>query len=94
LPDLVADGVEVIPLSPRDTHAACNRIVELVKNDRLRHTGQAELNAAVLRARQRPSGDTFRWTRHGPDITPLYAAALAVWQVASPSVAPKSTLSF
>jgi hypothetical protein len=82
LPDLQAEGVEVVALPRRDVVAAFGRMSDLAVAAGLAHTGQAQLTAAVLVAERRPSGDQFVWVQHGPDITPLYAAALAVWQVA------------
>ena len=93
LPDLQAAGVEVVALARRDVVAAFGRVSDLAVNDKLRHTGQAQLTAAVHMAERRVSGEQLVWVQHGADITPLYAAALAVWQVALPDEA-KSTLSF
>ena len=93
LPDLKAAGVEVVALTRRDVIAAFGRVSDLAINDKLRHTGQSQLTAAVHMAERRPSGEQLVWVQHGADITPLYAAALAIWLVALPDEA-KSTLSF
>lgn len=58
---------------------ACGTFLDAVRDGVLRHTGQGELQAAALGAKQRPSGDSLIWSRRtsAVDISPLVAATIA-----------------
>lgn len=65
---------------PVSAALAHNALADLVAARGLRHGNQGELNTAVRAARWKPSGDTRVLDRKGSaDISPLDAAALAVW---------------
>ncbi len=81
VPDLEAAGVVVERVTGADVPAACGLFFDSAVLGRLRHLGQAPLTRAVMAARRKDVGDrTFVWGRRSStDITPLYAATLAVW---------------
>jgi hypothetical protein len=61
---------------------ACGRFFDLVVSGELRHRDEAALNVAAVAARRRNVGDAWAYTRRrdsDADITPLYAATLALW---------------
>lgn len=82
VPDLEAAGVYVVRVTARDLVAACGRFYDLAVGEGLAHPDQTELATAVTSARQRWLGEkAFTWSRPSGrgDLTPLYAATLAVW---------------
>ncbi len=82
--DLQAARVEPVLAKTRDLTQACGRFYDLVMAGELRHRDEGLLNSAVLGARKRTVGDAWAWARKDArsDITPLYAATLALWAVA------------
>lgn len=76
---LAAAGVELREMSQRDHAQACGALVDAVRNESLRHLGQASLTAALSGAAKRQSGDVWLWSRSAShvDITPLVAVTLA-----------------
>ena len=77
--------VEPVLVGGREMAQACGLLYDLVMAEdaadrRLRHLGQAELNAAVDGARKRNLADAWAWHRRDAavDISPLVSATLAV----------------
>jgi hypothetical protein len=69
---------------------ACGLLVDLVKNDQLRHLGSHELDNAVRGSTRRQLGDAWAWSRRNStiDISPLVAATLAVAAAHRPAPVP------
>ncbi len=66
----------------RDLAIACGNFTDAVRQNRIQHIDQAELNVAVGGARTRTVGDgLYAWGRKagGVDISPLVAVTLAKW---------------
>lgn len=64
----------------------------VVKNDSIRHTNQPPLDNALAGVRKKDAADNmFVWVRRSltVDISPLYAATLALWGFQSTPVRPK-----
>lgn len=83
-PDLDNAGIRVERIAMRDVVSACGRFYDLAINEQLSHLVQDDLTNAVIGARKKNLGErAFMWVRTGSvgDITPLYAATLAVWAV-------------
>lgn len=81
LPSIQAMGVQTVVAT--DVPAACGFFYDRVVTRELRHLGQPQLDGAVANATRREIGDNaFVWWRRKStgDITPLYAATLALWQ--------------
>ena len=74
-------GLTVAQATMRDLTQSCGRLYDLVIAGRLRHRDEGVLNAAVAGASRRTVGDAWAWARKDAraDITPLYAATLALW---------------
>lgn len=84
-------GIEVTQASTSDVAVAHGSFLDLIAAGRLRHTGQAQLDAAVRHGTQRPVGGATMWERRNDpvDVAPLRAATLAVWGLlARPPVQP------
>lgn len=66
-------------MGAREYAQACGALVDDVVNDRWRHLGQANVDAALEGARIRPLADAWAWNRKGStvDISPLVAVTLA-----------------
>jgi len=83
VPALIAAGVEVEILNGNDVAAACGLLYDLATTAGLRQIGQTELISALAGARKNvDDGEgAWRWGRKksSADITPLYAATLALW---------------
>lgn len=64
-----------------DMATACSQFYQWTTEGQLKHTGQPQLNAALMVARKRPLGDRWAWNRKSADadITPVVAATLAAW---------------
>jgi hypothetical protein len=69
----------VEPLSTSAYADACDRLVALVNEGRLRHVGSATLTNALKVARARPYGDSYLWSRRlsDGDASPVIAVTLA-----------------
>jgi phage terminase large subunit-like protein len=80
LTELVAAGVDLVELTVVDFVKACAQLQDDVLNVRLRHIGQAPLNAAVAGCDVRPVGESWAFTQRTStvDITPLLAVTLAL----------------
>jgi hypothetical protein len=70
---------KVIEWSGRDYANACATFYDAVMDQKLRHPGSPELDAAVASAVKRPLGEAWAWARQAGDISPLVAATLALW---------------
>ena len=81
IPDLVKAGIEFEALTTADVGRGCAAFLESIKEGRIAHAGQPELDAAVANARTRyaSSGETEIWDRRNRaiDISPLVAASTA-----------------
>jgi hypothetical protein len=79
--DLIMDSTYAMiePVSTSAYADACDRLVALVNEGRLRHVGSATLTNALKVARARPLGDSFLWSRRlsGGDASPVIAVTLA-----------------
>lgn len=64
-----------------DMSAACGQMLDAVRQESLRHTGQQELDAAVASGRTKETTDAVAWSRKdsGSDIGPLVTVTLARW---------------
>lgn len=78
--ELVELGIEPVLVTAREMAQACGVFHDDAINDRIRHTGQDVLGAALRAATTRPLGDAWAWHRRDStdDITPLVASTLAV----------------
>ena len=83
VPALVEAGVRVGFIGSGDVMAACGLFYDKAIASGLRHIGQKELTTALTVARKTSddSEGAWRWGRRrsASDITPLYAATLALW---------------
>lgn len=87
VPDLERAGVTVDVIRPGDVTSACGAFYNLATDGRLAHHSQDPLDKAVANAQRKDVGDgAWIWGRRKSpvDITPLYAATLAAWQVGQP----------
>lgn len=81
-PDLVKAGVEFELMTSTAEGAACAAFQEAVKDGKVIHLGQPELDLAVRNAQTRMSGESERWDRRDPkvDDSPLVACSAAFYQ--------------
>jgi hypothetical protein len=83
IPALTAAGIDVDFVKAADLPAACGLFFDLVESGGLRHIGQPDLTAALSAGRKNvDNGEgSWRWGRRksASDITPLYAATVALW---------------
>lgn len=88
-PDLVKAGVEFSVLTRTELGASCAAFQVGVKDAKVHHMGQGELNVAVANAKTRFSGESEQWDRRDPkvDDSPLVAcsAAFYEWGLMSPN---------
>lgn len=77
----VANGIPIRLLDAEEHAEACAVFVDSIREDALRHLGQAELRDALAGAKTRPLVDRWAWSRKNSsvDISPLVAATLGVW---------------
>lgn len=89
-------GVRLVPGSMREAIAATQTLVSAVTDGRVRHFDQPSLTAAVEGAawRQVEGGRLFGWRSSTSDITPLNAAAWALWQYDAAPERPRVGTSF
>jgi hypothetical protein len=73
-------GVTITTVSAAENAQACGRLLDLVKEGRLRHRVDEYLENAIRAAKTRPLGDAWAWSRKNSseDISPLVAGTLAV----------------
>lgn len=64
-----------------DMAAACGQLLDVVRREGLRHTGQAEKDAAVKGAQVTRRGDVLAWSRTDPDVdtSPVVAMTVGRW---------------
>jgi len=81
IPVLQEAGIEVVELKTSDMRNACVGFHDAVLNGRVAHFGEEPLQAAVVGARRRKSGESWLWSRSVSvtDIGPLMAVAGAWW---------------
>jgi hypothetical protein len=82
LPSIIEAGIKAETVKSGDVTSACGLFFTETKAANLRHTGQRELVTAVTGASKVDVGDgAWKWTRRksSTDITPLYAATVALW---------------
>lgn len=79
--DLSEVGIEPTLVTAREMAQACGAFHDDAINDRLRHTGQEQLTAALRAATTRNLGDAWAWDRRdsGGSICPLVAVTLAAY---------------
>jgi hypothetical protein len=79
--ELIEDATYLMvePLSTSAYADACDRLVALVNEGRLRHVGSATLTNSLKVARARPFGDSYLWSRRlsDGDASPVIAVTLA-----------------
>lgn len=79
IPELLDAGIEVVPVGGAELAQACGHFLDSVIERTLAHLGDEGLTSAV-RGAQKRTGESFVFTRKGNvDISPLYAALLALW---------------
>jgi hypothetical protein len=78
-------GVEPLQIKTRELVQSCGRFYNLVEERGLRHRDEGALLDAVLGVKKRFVGDAWAWARKEAtvDITPLYAATVALWAASS-----------
>jgi hypothetical protein len=93
LAPLKAARVAVTKVSTHDVAVAHGEFVDAIRAGVLRHTGQAELTAAIRHGQQRRLGGATAWERRGApvDVAPALAAEIAVWALQhAPAPIPRS----
>jgi phage terminase large subunit-like protein len=93
IPALTAAGIPLEFVKAADLPAACGLFYDLVEAGDVRHVGQSVLTDALAAARKNVNDGegAWRWGRKksASDITPLYAATVALWAlINSPPVEP------
>jgi hypothetical protein len=85
IPALAEAGVEFEDVKGADYTKACGLFAATVNGHGLKHHNEPEFAAAILGAKTRKNGDGFSWSRSDSsvDITPLVAATVGLWVVAS-----------
>lgn len=85
IPDLERAGVRVTALGSGDLVKACGLFFDRVVAGQVRVRRHNALTAAVGGAKKKSTGDAWRWDRRGPDVdvSPLVAATVGLWMVAS-----------
>jgi len=98
VPAIAAAGVVVHEVKGRDWQRACADFYDAVMAGTLSHLGQDALDAAVVAAAKKVTGDGWSWDRRGGTnlITPLVACTAARWVAltAEPPKAPESSFVF
>jgi hypothetical protein len=88
-PAVEAAGIPVDVIGARDVAAACGLFYDHVVTSQIAHLGQPCLDAAVAAAKKRVEDGETAWVwgrkRSSADITPLYAATLALWALVGAS---------
>lgn len=82
-PALEAAGISVDFVKSNDVASACGVFFDLATTANLRHLGDAEITSALEGARKTTDSGEGAWKwgrrRSAADISPLYAATLAIW---------------
>lgn len=81
LSDLADKRLPLQVCGARDMTQACGQFYDAVVGETFRHRNERPLSAAVENVRKRNVGEAWAWARKdtSADITPLYAATLALW---------------
>lgn len=81
LPALAKLGVKTRSVTAGEYAAACGLIFDTVEQERLRHVGSPELEAALKGAAKRELEGAWAWSKKNSKvtITPLVSATLALW---------------
>jgi hypothetical protein len=90
--DLEAAKVDLLPISTEEHSQACGDLYDAVTEQKLRHIGQSELDAAVAGGDRRfYQNDAWLWSRRNSsvDISPLVATTLAHWVASKRQRKPK-----
>lgn len=89
--ELEAAGLEVVKMPARAHAHAAGSLYDRTVDGRLWHTGQSDLEAAVIAARRRPLGDAWAWDRKNDEdnLTPFVAVTLAAGAVLAAAEAPE-----
>ena len=93
VPDLIAAGIDLEFVKSADVPAACGLFYDYATSARLRHIGQSDLTDALAGAQKSvENGESawrWGWRKSAADITPLYAATIALWVLMqSPDITP------
>jgi phage terminase large subunit-like protein len=85
IPRLEEWDLHVRTTNTREFAQSLGTFLDLVREDRLRHRGDAPLTAAIQGAATRPLSDARAWSRKASlsDVSPLVAATLAAWGLTS-----------
>jgi hypothetical protein len=98
VPALTLAGVPLEFVKSADVPAACGLFYDLATSGRVRHIGQTELSDALTGARKNvEDGEgAWRWGRRksAADITPLYAATVALWALTNSSPPAEPSIHF
>lgn len=80
-PDLIAAGVQLVPMSTAELAQACGSLADGVRDQSVKHRGDTGFVAALRGAKSRLSGDAWLWSRKSStvDISPIIAATVARW---------------
>lgn len=81
--DFTTAGIEYSKLGAQEVSNSCGHFQAAVVNKTVRHLGQPELDTSVAHAKTRAVGEHVLWDRSSEptiDISPLVAAAAAVWR--------------
>lgn len=85
IPDLTSASIDFETLTSQDMGQACAEFISWVKEKRVAHVGQPELDAAVGNAKTKFTGEAEMWDRRKLeiDISPLVAVSAAAhrWQL-------------
>lgn len=90
--ELQAADIEVVALDGTQMAQACGMFHDLATGGQLAHLGQPSLDQALMGARRLDRDGTWVWGRKKSqnDITPVVAATLAAWGVATQPVSEPS----
>ena len=74
--------VEIVRTSYPDMAEACSTTFDLIHEGRMRHSGDADLDAAVRTAIKDEREGSFTWSRRkaGAAIVPLVAMTIGLWE--------------
>jgi len=92
--DFAKLSIDFEKLTQPDMGAACSAFQEAVKQGRIAHVGQGELDRSILNAKTRMTGETEIWDRRdgGVDISPLVACSAAFYRWSLMQSAPYDLL--
>jgi hypothetical protein len=86
IPHIEAAGFEVVSADTHDVLDSCAKMLNLVRDRKLRHANYPELNLAIRGAVRREVRDRWAWGRKQStsDVSTLEAATLAAWRTSLP----------